>query len=251
MIADVREAFHVLLSRMQRCMHGVVREVQEERLCAFALQERDSAIGQHVGEIRHLRGRFAAVEQWIGCAFADVVVRVRSAKKPQELVEAALHRVVLGIRAKMPLAKQRRAVAGRAQAIRQRPLGQRQAEPFECRPDVDVELVPETLRVAACQQARAGRTAVRAGDVAVGESDASGGERIDIGRHDVAASVHAKIGVSHVVGDDDEDVCRLTLRVPRTWPEVRCCEDERDRAHQTNGRDHLDLREECGNCRTA
>jgi hypothetical protein len=43
--------------------------------------------------------------------------------------------------------------------------------------------------------------------------DSNFGQRIDVWRRDVLASVDANVAVSHVVGDDDKDVRGPTLRV--------------------------------------
>jgi len=77
--------------------------------------------------------------------------------------------------------------------------------------------VAETVLVAAGHQPRAGRAAVRPGDVAVTEAHAVLGERIDVRRRDVLAALEADVGVAQVVGQQDDDVglLRLALRAGR------------------------------------
>ena len=60
--------------------------------------------------------------------------------------------------------------------------------------------------VAAGQERGAGRGAIGAGDVSVGEADARGRERIEVRGRDILAAMEADVGVAHVVADDDEDV---------------------------------------------
>jgi hypothetical protein len=213
-VGDVREPCEVHVGCVHRRVHGVVGEIEEERLRPFAPEVGHGAIGQLVGEVRRPCRRRTAVEQRIGGVLANIAVRMPAAEKPEELVETALHRVEPLARPQVPLAEERRVVPGGVQPIGQRALGDGQAEFPGRRSDVNVELVPEPLRIAAGQQAGSRRTAVRSRYVRVGEPDAASGERVDVRCPDVAAAVHAEVGVAHVVGDDQQDVrpCALGTR---------------------------------------
>jgi hypothetical protein len=102
LVGDVREARQVLLGRVHRCVHGVEREVEEERPRPVSLDEADSAIGQLLGEIPHPFHRLPSVEDRVVARGHGVEVRMIAAEESIELVEATLHRMEWCGRSQMP-----------------------------------------------------------------------------------------------------------------------------------------------------
>src|SRR5206468_4852 len=91
------------------------------------------------------------------------------------IVEAAGLRMMSRVEALVPLAYEPGGIAGGAEAISDGPLVERQAERVFVT-DVRIELVAKTGLIAACEKSRAGRAAVRRGDVAAGAADAGRGQ---------------------------------------------------------------------------
>ena len=131
-----------------------------------------------------------------------------AAEEAVELVEPALQRAEFFVRAKMPLADERRLVARLLHGVGNRRLAERQAE-HRARRLVDaarIELVSKTLLIATGEQPGPRGTADHAGDVAVGKANAVLGEAIDVRRRHILAALEAEVAVAEVVGHDDDDV---------------------------------------------
>ena len=75
------------------------------------------------------------------------------------------------------------------------------------RPERPVNTDP--VWIAACQQSRPRGRADWLGDMKVGEADALAGEPIDVRCRGEAAAVAGRIGIAHVVSEDDHDVGAL------------------------------------------
>ena len=69
-----------------------------------------------------------------------------------------------------------------------------------------IEFIAEALLVPAGDKPGAGGTADRIGNVAVGATDAGGGEAVEVRRGDVAGTLKADVAVAEIVRDDDENV---------------------------------------------
>lgn len=89
-----------------------------------------------------------------------------------------------------------------------------------------IKLETETRLVAPGEKAGARGGAERRGDVAVGETHAAGGERVEVRGGNFFAAVATEFAVAEIVGDDENDV--------RAWRGAgrggvrgeRCCEAE-------------------------
>src|SRR5688572_19784253 len=117
----------------------------------------------------------------------------------------------------MPFSEESRAIACRLQSIGHRSFGEWQSLVAARGSDTVVVFVAESLWVSPRHETRARWAAVRAGDVAVRESRPPGGQGVDIGRRNVGTTVNTDVRVTHVVGDDDDDVrwSRLGVSVRR------------------------------------
>src|SRR5262245_1752646 len=133
---------------------------------------------------------------------------MRAAEESEELVEAAFLRMELRIVPEMPFSDQTGCVTRGPEAIRQRRLGERQAD--VCTLGAGVELMAEARLVPAGQEPGSCRRAIRSRDIAVRASGPRVRQRIDVRGRDVLASVHTEVGVAQVVRDDDDDV-RLAI----------------------------------------
>ena len=190
-------------------MDSVEGEKEKEWLLAVAVDERQRFTGKGPRQVFRLVDRIATAADGIDPIFntSGRKVGMRSAEKAEGFLEAtALGKKRLGM-AEMPLPDQPRAVASRAEQFRECPFG-------EGEPDLDVrrrrragiELVAESLLVAAGEQPGAGRAAVRARHIARRAAHARGGESVEPRRGDVTPSLEARVGVAEIVGHDDENV---------------------------------------------
>ena len=102
-----------------------------------------------------------------------------------EFVESTLHRMKSSRGSQMPFTKKSRSVAERLQPISNRDFIQRKAGVAMHFQQADVELVSESLLIAASHQSGSAGTAVWSAHVGIGEADAGPGERIDVWRGDV------------------------------------------------------------------
>ena len=225
---------------VHRRVHRVERQIQEERLLAMLLDERDRLAGERIGQVLLFFDWLVAAED--GRTLTGEI-RVCAAEEAEELVEAALLRTESIAAAQVPLADQAGRIAGRLQPIGNRRFRKRQSKSgptraaaswsvglvgrlilrFLCRlcsllraslPLVvaRIELMAEPRLIAARQQAGTRRRTIRAGDVTARAADAGVGQRVDIRRGDVRAAVHADVGIAHVVADDHDDVGPARLR---------------------------------------
>ncbi len=148
---DVRVAVYVLARGLNRRVGRVRRQHQEERFVRVALDERDGAVGKHVGQVLidfhdlvAVQDRARTVTAVAGDRRRPYRVRLRRGGLPpgpamgvgvvgvdvaraapqvaEELVEAALQRVVLLAEAQVPLPHQAGRVTGRAHHVAERRL---------------------------------------------------------------------------------------------------------------------------------
>jgi len=69
-----------------------------------------------------------------------------------------------------------------------------------------IELVAKALLVSSCKESRASGAAIGSADISAGASDAIFGNRIDVGRVDIFASVNAEVCIAKIICNDDDDV---------------------------------------------
>ena len=137
-----------------------------------------------------------------------------AAEKAEELVEAAIQRMTFVLLAQMPLAHQGCAVARLPQILRHRRDVRIHSTLARRNPvgHTDAQLMPSG------HQRSPRRAAHRAGNVAIGEANAAGGQCIQMRSWNITTSVRATIGVAHVICYDEEDVgARRTSGVERDW----------------------------------
>ena len=187
---------------MQRRVHRVKGQVKQERLVLVPRDERDGFASEGIGQILFLLDHLRpSVDR---CPLAGEV-RVPAREESEVLIEPAPRWVKPRRHPLVPLADEPRHISGGLEPVRQGCFRQGQA-------DIDVigftgiELVPEPLLISARQEPGPGRTAIRARDIAVRAAHAVFGQRVDVRSGNVGASLKTHVGVSHVIGQDDEDV---------------------------------------------
>ena len=211
-------ACDVLGFRMQRCVHGALTVVEEERLVRVGrlrlADHRDGSIGQVVGQEVALRV-LVDVDRVV---VVDHAVRLVQVREPVEEavvpVEALLQRprrtvagVVLGaVGAQVPLADHERLVAGATQELRhrRRQVGQLHGVPREPRIGVRHVAHARSMGFETGEQRGTGRRAHRGG-VEVGVAHALLREAVEVGRGDLRA-VAAEVGEPQVVAQHDDHV---------------------------------------------
>ena len=171
-----------------------------------ATDEGDRFAGKGIGQVLSLLGRVVVAEDR-GAPAGEV--GVGAAEEAVGLVEAALAGVVLRVTAEVPFADPAGDVAGRLEAVGHRGFGEGKAGLGVI--VAGIELVAESRLVAAGQESGPRGAAIRAGDVAVSAAEAAGGQRVEAGRRHVLAALKPCVGMTHVVGQKDDDV-RPTLR---------------------------------------
>ena len=135
-------------------------------------------------------------------------------KESEEFVEATLRRTKTFGRAQVPLSYQSSSIPGRSEHVGHRLLSQRKTDVLMSRlHSSDIEFVTEPLRITPRHQSGTRRTTIGARHVSIRKANTFACEPIDVRRRDVLTSMHADIPVTHVVGDDDNDIGPLALSV--------------------------------------
>src|SRR5688572_28772586 len=106
----------------------------------------------------------------------------------------------------MPFADGSRRVAEGFETIGYGFLRQRQAEALTAGWPAAVELVAEAGLITAGHQARARGAAIRAGDVALRESNAGLGQRINVRRGDFLVTLESILAIADIVGEEHNDI---------------------------------------------
>ena len=209
LVLDVSEPLHVFLQDVHRRVHGIEREIQEERLVLVPVDVSHRLPREVVGEV--FSGHRAVAITQHGAWLLEIrVIAAAAAEEAVEMIEAPRVGVELRRIADVPLADRDRGVAGCLQVIAQRLLLDSQAH--ELGIDTrrwfvgEIELVAVTLRVAPGQDAGPRRAAERRRHVGIGIGHAVGRDRVDIGRHHFSAILETEIGVARVVGQDHDDI---------------------------------------------
>ena len=248
-VGDVGELLQVAVVGLQRTVHGVVGEVEEEGLARVTGDEVAGFATEGVREITAFGDGLAHAKQWVvgvvvrlvaahvgapndatigGGPAAFGAIRQRLATKPsgralprrrhkvvtfvqesEELVKPTSARMIRGGSAEMPLADQRRGVAGVAQPVSDGGLFDRQSDGgiAVARPD-RIELKAEARLVPTCHDCRARGGAEGRGHIAAGEPDTVGSDGVNVRRRNVAA-LATEFAVAEIVSDDEKNVGAL------------------------------------------
>ena len=162
---------------------------------------------ESVGEILLFGDGLPAAHDRIAAGWGRIHVGVRAAEEAEKLVEAAAERMPLLLETEVPLADDPGGVARGLEPLRENRLGEREADVLVGHEDrARIELVAEALLIAAGHQRGPRGTAIGAAHVAVGEAHAVLRERVEMGRGNVLTAVGAGVGVSVIVGHDDQDI---------------------------------------------
>jgi len=183
-IGDLREPLQVLPRRLVRRMRRVEREVEVERLVGIlVLDELDRRVAEQLRGVSRLAERLVLPPPVRHSEHLALEVVVLARKEPVEVVEAALTRPHLPVAVPdVPLADERRPVAGLVQRLGQRPLVGRQPVGEGGRNDEPLQAVAE--RIPPGHERRAGRRAHRR-HVERLEPDPVGGQPVEVRRLDV------------------------------------------------------------------
>ena len=205
-VLDLLESLQVLFRRLQRRMHCIESEVEEERFrcIALAFHESRGLFPERIGEIALFVHRLAVVVD--GRVIASSALWIRQVEMPaaeesEEFIKAALQRRVPFATAEVPLADHARGVSRRAQTIRQRRDSQRQRAG-----DTIQVIIAGSLLVTAAHQGRSCRRAERAVGIRGSKPHATRSDQIDVRRGDVFTAMRSDVGIAHVVGKDEDDV---------------------------------------------
>ena len=154
---------------------------------------------QHVGQVPPVAGNLRAVQ-----VERPIPVVGEAAEEAGELLEAPRVRVKAAVeRAVVPLAHEARAIAGRAKAVGDRHLGERDS--IKTAPVERVDGA-RALRIPAGQERGARGRAYRRARVVLREAHARGGEVVEVRGRAPALVEQPEVAVPHVVGEDDDDV---------------------------------------------
>ncbi len=123
-----------------------------------------------------------------------------------EMVVAALQRTVFRQRAQMPLADERRAVAGPLQQRRQCGMFRRQADRRVRRGQRLLESKRQPVLIPARDQRQPRRRADRGVRIRLQKAHAVAGDAIDVRRLQIGTAVARDVGVSEIVGHDEDDI---------------------------------------------
>ena len=223
---DVEVPVHVFDSRLNRSVRRIGSQHQEEGLARVALDEIHGAVGERVGQVLLDLDHLEAVQNLPdvprtlpssddrsgpgdGIRRRAVEIAGAAPEVAEELIEAAVQRVVLLQCPEVPLADQPRHVAGAAHQVAKRGLPFRQAQLRVGPAHIVVRgivLVPEAILVAPGKEAGPGRTADGCRDVAVGQSHALPGQAVDVRGGDHFGPVGPDVAVPEVIGNDDHDI---------------------------------------------
>ena len=185
---------------------------QEEGRLASALpaDEVHGALGDEIGEIPGGMGFRLSLEEVVlpGRVAVGEVVEA-AAHRAEELPVAALQRSEVRQEAEVPLADQRRRVAGVAQQRGQRRMVRRQAQhrvaAVTARDRLVVAAAQPVLEAPGHQREARGRAHRRVG-VPVGEAQAVGGQAVELRGARRPATVAAEVSKAEVVGEDEDEV---------------------------------------------
>ena len=193
------------------------------------LDEGDGALGVPGGEPALVLGRDLGVddrfpldqgERRVGAGLRLGVVRPHVVRvgEAEVLIEAVMHREEARMMAEVPLARHPGRVALLLQHLGERGLPVRDAVPgLRAERPVDADAVG----IAAGQERRPRGRADRLGDVEVGEPPPLAREPVEVRRGEPGGTIAADVGISQVVGEDDDDVRRPRCRVERGRREQR------------------------------
>ena len=199
-------SFDILDLRLERSVHGIVGQIDQERLLAVPLDEIHRFVRQTVGQVaffpRPLQTVRPSEERGeIGYGVVEIIVIPAAVIEAIELVKAPLRRISVrgNIHRLMPFAKRTRDIAGLFQIVRQQAhtpgggFGPMDASPL---------LIP------AGEHRRARGKAHCGGDITLLENHAVAGDLVDIRSDDARTvlRVEPNIRIALVIRENNHDV---------------------------------------------
>jgi len=112
----------------------------------------------------------------------------------------------VGVRPEMPFAEQGRPISRLLQAAGEELFVARKSHGRVIRDVEHIPLVSEALRLSAGEHARATRTAHREAYISGIKANTLGGNPVDVRRGDILTSVEPDIGITQVVGHDQDNI---------------------------------------------
>ena len=208
-VGVAREVFFGGLHRGVGCVVG--SEEKPWRLFLLSVEPREGFVGEEVGDVG--RGKFghglAVFFEVIFFGSGEVVVV--AVEHAIEVVEASHVGMKGGALALVPLANESGGVSGGFEVIGEGVLGDGEALQVLAggvgvAAFVEIALVAKAPWIATGENAGSGRGANGGGDVALGAKDAALGEAVDVGSLDGGGAGATQVAISHVVGENHEDV---------------------------------------------
>ena len=214
-----------ILRSLKRKVRALVRDKQEERLLLMALNEINRRVRYEMRHVTLRMHRQASAEEHVQLARLTMIEVVHvAAKVPEEFIPPMLHRVKTRLVAEMPFAKHTARVAGLFQCPRQHHLLRRQAQlpsggqrdgvvvpPHVARADGAFQPA-RPLRIPPREQRRSRGTAFRAVGIMLGKPHPLLRQPINHRRLRPRMAVATEIAVTHVVGQNEDDVGRRGLK---------------------------------------
>src|SRR5690348_15452540 len=170
----------------------------------------DRARGEEIGCVAFDAALDVALVEIVHAALVAMAEVVdRAAHRAEEPFVTALARTEMRRVAEMPLPNERGRVPGGAQERRQRRQRRRQAElgiAARARAERLFGAAAKAILVAAGHQREPRGRAHRRIGVAIGEAQALPGDAIERRRHGIARAIATQIGVTKIVGEDEDEV---------------------------------------------
>ena len=205
----------LVVGALPRPMRRGEVQAHQERLPRprVAVDRLDRAVAEQVRHVAVAVDRHFLFVELVGLGAAARVIGPvievvgGAAEDAEEVVVAALDRAEIRQEAEMPLADQRRAVAGGAQQRRQGRMTWRQADGLgRRRVDRLLEADGQPILIAPGDQRRPRRRTDGRVGVGLGEFQPLEREPVDVRRRVVLLAVAAHVGIAEVVGEDEDDV---------------------------------------------
>ena len=199
-----------------RTLPGPVRRVEmqadEEWFSLFdvAIDRLDGLFGEQIRQVTSLVNFDIVVPEIVGIGLGAArlmreVVQIASAESP-EMVVAALEGPIIRKTAEMPFAKKRSAVTGFSEQRRQRGMPGR--KPYVAGAKRFLQADGQSVLIAARDQRDAAGGAYRRIGVSLQELHAFRGQPVDVRRFVIRTAIAGEIGITEIVGEDEQDVGR-------------------------------------------
>jgi len=195
-----------MVGNLERPVRRVERHFEEEGLLRVLLDELHRPLGEQIRGIAGDVRRLGVLEQIVLTRPVGVLVVIdQAALESEEVVEPMGVGAELRLVAQMPLADETGAIAVVLEQLRQGAASRRQPLILSHACGAERVLDPRSLLIAAADQHRSRRRAVRCG-VEVGQPGAILRKAVDVGRLDVRRPIAANVTIADVVGDDQDHV---------------------------------------------